>query len=403
MSAVPIKQKSNMFEEAKRIKDLPTYVFDLIDKLKTQERAKGTDVIDLSMGSPDLPTPPPIVEAMKEALDDPISHRYPSFDGLKEFRASVEKWCHEQYGIKIDPNKEILPLIGSKEGLVHFALAFVNPGDTTLVPMPAYPAHFRGTLIAGGIPIVLPTNKKTNYIPDLSAVDSQIADRAKILFLSYPTNPTGAVVPKSFFEKSVEFARKHNLILVHDFAYAEIYFDGKKPISILEIPGAKDIAIEFHTLSKTFSMAGWRIGFVIGNSELVQSIRKMKTNLDYGLFAAVQKAGIAALNMDKKYLDERRRIYQKRRDVFVEGIRKLGWKIEKPMASFYVWLEVPFGYNSLNFCKELLNKAGIAVSPGIGFGDLGEGYIRVALIDTEDRIKEALNRMEKAGIKYNNN
>lgn len=390
-----------MFEEAKRIKDLPTYVFDLVDKLKTEERTKGTDLIDLSMGSPDLPTPAPIIEAMKKALDDPINHRYPSFDGLPEFREAVQKWCHTQYGINIDPNKEILPLIGSKEGLVHFALAFVNPLDTTLVPMPAYPAHFRGTLIAGGTPIVIPTNKKTNYLPDLSSIDAAIADRAKILFLSYPTNPTGAVATRKFFEEAVAFAKKHNLILVHDFAYAEIYFEGKKPISIFEIPGAKDVAIEFHTLSKTFSMAGWRIGFVIGNASLVQSIRKMKTNLDYGLFAAVQRAGIAAMNMDKKYLDERRSIYEGRRNVFVDGIKKLEWTIVKPSASFYVWIEVPFGFTSMSFTHELLHKTGIAVSPGIGFGELGEGFVRVALIDTEARITEALDRMHKAGIKYN--
>ncbi|MCX5749974.1 MAG: LL-diaminopimelate aminotransferase [Candidatus Saganbacteria bacterium] len=389
-----------MFEEAKRLRDLPTYVFDTTDKLKQEERAKGKDLIDLSMASPDFPTPPAVVEAMKNALDEPINHRYPSFDGLPEFRHASVKWCREQYKIDIDADKEIIPLIGSKEGLVHLAFAFIEQGDTTLVPLPAYPAHFRGTLLAGGTLIVMPTSEKTGYVPDLTVIDEAIANKARMMFLSYPTNPTGAVAPLEFFEKAVAFCKKHSIILIHDFAYAEIYFNGNKPHSLLEVHGAKDIAIEFHTLSKTFSMAGWRIGFVVGNRELIASLRKMKTNLDYGLFAATQKAGIAAMQLPKSYLDETRQKYQERRDVLIAGLQKLGWKIESPKGSMYVWIEVPKGYNSTSFFMELLKKAGVVVSPGIGFGDLGEGYVRIALIDTKERITEAINRMEKAGIKY---
>ena len=388
------------FEEAQRLADLPTYIFDLIDKLKNEEKSKGKDLIDFSMGSPDLPTPKPVVEAMKKALDEPANHRYPSFDGLLEFRQAVEEWVHKQYDIHVDHSREVLPLIGSKEGLVHMAFAFINPGDTALVPLPAYPAHFRGTLLAGGTPIILPTSEKNGYIPDFSLIDASIADKAKMLFLSYPTNPTGATATREFFEKAVHFCKKHEIILVHDFAYAEIYFDGEKPISMLSIPGAKDICVEFHTLSKSFCMAGWRIGFVIGNHHLIQSVRKIKTNLDYGLFAATQRAGIAAMKLDKSYLDEVRSKYQERRDAFIKGVRSLGWQIEAPKASMYVWLEVPKGYNASSFTMDMLKKAGVVVSPGVGFGDLGEGYVRVALIDSVERIEEAISRMEKAGIRY---
>ena len=392
-----------MFEEAQRLSNLPTYVFDLVDKHKSEERAKGKDLIDLSMASPDLPTPAPVVKAMQKALDDSATHRYPNFNGLQEFREGVRDFCSQQYNIHhLDANKEIIPLIGSKEGLVHFALAFVNPGDSILVPVPAYPAHFRGTLIAGGNPIVLPTSEKTGYLPDLSIVDEAIANKAKILFLSFPTNPTGAVATKEFFKEAVAFCKKFNLILIHDFAYAEIYFDGNKPISLMEIPGAKDIALEFHTFSKTFCMAGWRAGFVIGNHELIESLRKMKTNLDYGLFMAIQKACIAAMKLPKSYYEGLRASYQERRDTLISGLQSLGWKIEKPKASMYVWAQVPKGYTSSNFALELLQKTGVAVSPGVGFGDLGEGYIRFALIDTVERINEGIERMRKAGIKYNN-
>ncbi len=389
-----------MFEESNRLRSLPTYVFDTTDKLKNEEYAKGKDLIDLSMASPDFPTARPVVEAMKAALDNPANHRYPSFDGLPEFRQTVAKWCHEQYKINIDPNKEVLPLIGSKEGLVHLAFAFIDSGDIALVPQPAYPAHFRGTMLCGGKPVIMPTSEKTGYIPDFSLIDDNTANKAKLMILSYPTNPTGGMATKEFFEKAVAFCKKHNIILIHDFAYAEIYFDGHKPPSIFEIPGAKDIAIEFHTFSKTFSMAGWRMGFVIGNPELVAIVRKMKTNLDYGLFAATQRAGIAAMNLPKEYFDEIRSKYQERRDAVVDGFNSLGWNIEKPKGSMYVWVEVPKGYNSTSFFMDLLKRAGVVVSPGVGFGELGEGYIRIALIDTVARIKEAISRIEKVGIKY---
>jgi LL-diaminopimelate aminotransferase len=285
---------------------------------------------------------------------------------------------------------------------VHFAFAFIDPGDITLVPMPAYPAHFNGTILAGGEPYTLPTSESNGFIPDLKIIPPAIADKAKMMILSYPSNPTAAVAGRPFFEEAVAFCKKHNIILVSDFAYAEIYFEGHKPISLLSIPGAKDICIEFHTTSKTFGMPGWRCGFAVGNKTLIESLRKIKTNLDYGLFTAVQKAAITAFTMDESaYIEKTRKTYQKRRDVFVAGVNSLGWNIKKPQASMYVWLPVPKGYNSADFTMLLIEKTGVVVSPGNAYGNLGEGYFRVALIASEERIKEAVERIRKAGIRYN--
>lgn len=387
-------------EEAQRLLKLPTYVFAQLDKLKAQQRAKGADLIDLGMGNPDVPPPKLVTKALIKALDEPQNHRYPSFEGLPDFKEAAAKWCKKQYGFEVNPENEVVALIGSKEGLIHLAFAFINPGDTTLVPLPAYPAHFRGTILAGGNPYVLPTTERAGYIPDLDAVDDSIARRAKILFISYPTNPTAAVAPKEFLVKAVKFAKHYNLILVHDFAYAEMYFEGKKPASCLSVHGAKDVCVEFHTLSKTFGMAGWRVGFAVGNKEIIESLRKIKTNLDYGLFTAVQRAAIAALKMKDGYFDEMRATYQKRRDIFVEGLNELGWNVAKPMATMYLWVPVPRGYNSTSFSLYLIEKTGVVVSPGVAFGSLGEGYIRVALVEPENRLKEALSRLKKAKIKY---
>jgi LL-diaminopimelate aminotransferase len=388
-----------MFEESDRLSKLPIYLFAQLDKQKAEERAKGKDLIDLSIGSPNVPPPKEVVEALKKAVDNPQNHRYSSFEGDPEFKAAVIAWCKKQYNIDIKKN-EIVELLGSKEGIVHFCFAFLNQGDTVLTPSPAYPAHFRGPILAGAEPFILPTAEKNGFIPDLDIVDASIAKRAKILFISYPTNPTAAVAPKSFFEKAVAFAKKHDLILVHDFAYAELYFEDKKPISALSIPGAKDVCIEFHSLSKTFGMAGWRMGFAVGNSKLIESLRSMKTNLDYGPFGAVVKASIAALKVEKSYLDNARATYQKRRDIMVEGLNSLGWNIKKPMAAMYIWIPVPEGFSASSFTNHLIHKTGVVVSPGIGFGELGEGYVRISLVDTDERLREAISRMKKEGIKY---
>ncbi|MFH1386849.1 MAG: LL-diaminopimelate aminotransferase [bacterium] len=388
--------------EADRLLKLPTYVFAQLDKIKAEQYAKGADLIDLGMGNPDIPPPPEITETLIKSLSNPENHRYPSFEGAPEFKAAVSSWCKRQYGITVDPEHEVVTLIGSKEGVVHFTLAYINPGDLTLVPMPAYPAHFRGTILAGGEPVVLPTTESNGYIPDLKNIDPAIADKAKLLIISYPSNPTGAIATKEFYEECVAFCKKHELILLHDFAYAEIYFEGNKPLSMLSIPGAKDVCIEFHTTSKTFGMPGWRCGFAVGNQRLIESLRKIKTNLDYGLFTAVQKAAIAAMTLDEsKYIEKVRTTYQKRRDVFVNGMNELGWNIKKPKASMYVWFPVPQGFDSTSFTMHLVEKTGVVVSPGTAFGELGEGYVRAALVASEARISEALDRLKKAGIRFN--
>jgi LL-diaminopimelate aminotransferase len=356
-------------------------------------------MIDLTIGSPSHLPPKEVIETHIKALKDPANHKYSSFEGDPGFLSAVCAWCKRQYGIKIKKN-EIATLVGSKEGLVHFYFAFLNPGDTILVPLPMYPSHFRGPILAGAKLAVIPTDERNGFIPDLDIIDKSVADKAKILTISYPTNPTAATVPGEFFEKAVRFAKKHDLILVHDFAYAEIYFENKKPVSCLSIPGAKDICIEFHSLSKTFGMAAWRLGFAVGNLQLINALKNIKTNLDYGPFGATVKAGIKALQMKDSYLARMRTGYQKKRDIMVEGLNALGWKIKKPLATFYLWVPIPAGFTSLSFTKHLLNKAGVVVSPGNGFGNSGEGYVRFALVDSDERIREAVSRIKKAGIRY---
>ncbi|MCU0641149.1 MAG: LL-diaminopimelate aminotransferase [Candidatus Margulisbacteria bacterium] len=388
-------------QEADRLLKLPIYVFAQLDKVKADMAAKGMDLIDLGMGNPDIPPPPEIIDSLVESLKNPENHRYPSFEGAPEFKAAVASWCKRQYGISVDPEHEVVTLIGSKEGVVHFAFAYINPGDITLVPMPAYPAHFRGTILAGGEPHILPTTEHKGYIPDLKIIDPAIADKAKMMIISYPSNPTGAVATREFYAECVAFCKKHNIILVHDFAYAEIYFEGQKPISMLSIPGAKDVCIEFHTTSKTFGMPGWRCGFAVGNRQLIESLRKIKTNLDYGLFTAVQKAAIAAMTLDESaYIAKVRATYQSRRDLFVDGLNSLGWKVSKPKGSMYVWFPVPQGYDSTEFCMKIIEKTGVVFAPGVAFGELGEGYLRAALIGSEPRLAEALERIKKAGFRY---
>ena len=387
-------------EEAKRLSKLPTYVFAVLDKLKAEERAKGKDLIALTIGSPSHLPPKEAIDAHIQALADPVNHKYSSFEGDPAFIEAVCQWCKRQYNINIHKD-EVVALVGSKEGLAHFYLAFLDPGDTLLVPLPMYPSHFRGPVLAGAEPVILPTVEKNGFLPELDIIDNSIADKAKIISLSYPTNPTAATAPREFFEKAVHFAKKHNLILVHDFAYADLYFEGKKPVSCLSVPGAKEVCIEFHSLSKTFGMAGWRLGFAVGNKQLVSALKSIKTNLDYGPFGATVNAGISALNIKNDYLKNTRETYQKKRDLAITGLNSLGWQLKKPMATFYLWVPVPSGFNAMTFVEHLMHKADVAVSPGIGFGDLGEGYVRIALVESDEKIAEAISRMKKAGIKYN--
>ena len=381
-------------ERAERLKRLPPYLFVEIDKAKKKARDEGRDIIDLGIGDPDIPTPNFIIDALNRAARDPKNHRYPLDQGLPEFRQEAAKWLQKRFGVAFDPDTEIYPLIGSKEGIAHIPLAFVNPGDYVLVPDPCYPPYKSGTWFAGGEVLLMPLRSENRFLPDLKAINHAQMHRIKMIFINYPNNPTSAVCDKRFLAEVVEFAKKHNIIICHDAAYSEIAFDGFKPPSIFEIDGAKDVAIEFHSLSKTFNMTGWRIGFAAGNKELVAGLAKVKSNIDSGVFFAVQWAGVAALKNYDKHINAVLRIYEERRNILVDGLLSLGWKVEKPKATFYVWTRIPPRYTSAAFAKELLEKCDIIATPGNGFGENGESYIRFALTVDKKRIKEAIARIK---------
>jgi len=385
-------------EKAKRIKDLPPYLFASIDKLKAGQIARGVDIIDLSIGDPDLPTPSNIIAKMKKGVEDKKNHRYPSYEGMIEFRRAVSSWYNKRFNVDLDPGKEVLSLIGSKEGIAHISLAFVDSGDIVLVPDPAYPVYSIGAKFAGGEPYPMPLLKENGFLPDLKKIPEDVAMRAKLLFLNYPNNPTSAIANRGFFMSLVEFAQKHNIIICHDAPYTEMYYDGDKPISFLEVEGAKAVGIEFHSLSKTYNMTGWRVGFAVGNSSVLDGLGQIKTNVDSGLFQAIQEAGIEALEGDQSSVEEMRRIYQERRDALVNGLMEVGLKMERPKAAFYVWVEVPNGHTSATFSAYLLDKTGIVTTPGNGFGDAGDGYIRMALTVPKDRIIEGVERLKKVGF-----
>jgi LL-diaminopimelate aminotransferase len=385
---------------ADRIKQLPPYVFARLDELKAKAREQGIDLIDLGMGNPDGATPQPVVEAAIQALQDTKNHGYPPFEGTASFRRAITNWYNRRYGVLLDPDSEALPLLGSKEGLSHLAIAYVNPGDVVLVPSPAYPAHFRGPVIAGGKVHSLILKPENDWLIDLTAIPEEVARQAKILYFNYPSNPTGATAPREFFEEIVAFARKYEILLVHDLCYAELAFDGYQPTSLLEIPGAKDIGVEFHTLSKTYNMAGWRVGFVVGNRHVIQGLRTLKTNLDYGIFAALQTAAETALQLPDIYLHEVQQRYRTRRDFLIKGLGELGWDVPKTKATMYLWVQCPVGMGSTDFALNLLQQTGVVVTPGNAFGVAGEGYVRISLIADCDRLGEALHRIKQAGIRY---
>lgn len=382
-------------ELASRVKSLPPYLFATIDKMKQEARAKGVDLIDCSIGDPDIPTPKHIVDSMKAAVENPEHHRYPSYEGMLSFRKAVAAWYKSRFNAELDAGSEVLSLIGSKEGIGHIPLAFVNPGDVVLVPSPGYPVYPVGTLFAGGESHIMPLVEKNNFLPDLKAIPEDVLKRAKLMYINYPNNPTSACAPRSFYEEVIEFASKYNIIVCHDAAYSEIYYDNEKPISFMELDGAKEVGIEMHSLSKTYNMTGWRIGFAVGNKEVIAGLGKIKSNLDSGVFQAVQEASITAIETDDKILAGIRDIYQERRDVLYAGLKTLGLDVIKPKATFYLWTKVPKGYDSSSFVAHLLNNAGVLGTPGNGFGAPGEGYIRFALTVSSARMKEAVERIGK--------
>ncbi len=387
--------KKISIELAIRVKDLPPYLFATIDKMKQRAISKGVDLIDLSVGDPDIPTPKHIVEKMKRAVEKPKYHRYPSYEGMLSFRQAVAGWYKKRFKVSLNPETEVLSLIGSKEGIGHIPLAFINPGDVVLVSSPGYPVYPIATFFAGGKNYMMPLVRENNFLPDLKAIPKNIFKKAKLMFINYPNNPTSAVANKKFYEEIIRFAAKNNIIICHDAAYSEIYYDNQKPLSFLQIPGAKDVGIEFHSLSKTYNMTGWRIGFAVGNANVLAGLGKIKTNLDSGIFQAIQEAGIEALMTKESVLREIRRTYQKRRDIFYRGLKDFGLEIENPKATFYVWVKVPKDFNSTNFVSHLLDKAGVLATPGNGFGTTGEGYVRFALTVSTKRIKEAVERIRK--------
>jgi len=390
----------NWISRAKRLSALPPYVFARLDELKARAREQGLDLIDLGMGNPDGAAPQPVIDAAIAALQDPQNHGYPPFEGTTSFRAAITDWYQRCYGVELNPDSEALPLIGSKEGLGHLALAYVDPGDIILVPSPSYPAHFRGPLIAGAEIYPIHLTAEQNWLIDLSTIPEDIAQKAKILYFNYPNNPTTATAPREFFEEVVKFARHYEILLVHDLCYAELAFDGYQPTSLLEIPGAKEIGVEFHTLSKTYNMAGWRVGFVVGNSDIIQGLRTLKTNLDYGIFSAIQKAAETALQLPDKYIKDVQQRYSQRRDFMIKGLEELGWKIPASKATMYLWIETPVGQGSTEFALNVLQTTGVVMTPGNAFGEAGEGYVRISLIADCDRLGEVISRFKQAHIRY---
>lgn len=388
----------NWIQKADRLKQLPPYLFMEIDRLKAEVQAKGVDIIDLGVGDPDLPTPEHILKRLIQAAQDPKNHRYPSYSGMNDFRGAVAAWYQRRFGVALDPEKECVTLIGSKEGIAHFPLAFLDPGDLALVSSPGYPVYHIGTLFAGGESYFLPLTKENRFLPDLDRIPQEVAKRAKILFINYPNNPTAAVADRAFFEKVVRFAQENQVIVCHDAAYSEITYDGFQPLSFLEIPGAKEVGIEFHSLSKTYNMTGWRIGFAVGNDRLIAGLSQIKSNIDSGAAQAIQWAGIEALEGPQECLSRINRVYQKRRDLMVEGLQKIGLKVNPPRATFYLWIEVPSGYTSTQTTIHLLEQTGIVTTPGNGFGAPGEGYFRISLTVSEQRLEEAVSRLARAGF-----
>jgi LL-diaminopimelate aminotransferase len=383
------------FEPSERLRELPPYLFAEIDKAKRRLRAEGKNLIDLGVGDPDQPTPPHVVEALYRAAQDPANHTYALDFGMPELRAAIAGWYQSRFGVGLDPDTEVLPLLGTKEGIAHIPLAFVNPGEEVLVPDPGYPVYASGTIFAGGVPVRMPLKAENGFLADLDAIGEATASRARLLFLNYPNNPTAAVCDLGYLEKAAAFARDHEIILCHDAAYTELAFDGFEAPSFLQVEGAKEVGIEFHSLSKTYNMTGWRVGFAVGNPEVIKGLSAVKSNIDSGIFQAVQKAAVAALNGPQDFRRELLEIYRKRRDTLVDGLTSLGWKVERPRATFYVWCPVPDGSPSAAFAKRLLEEVGVVATPGVGLGPSGEGYIRMALTRPEEEIRIALERLGK--------
>ena len=385
-------------ELSQRLQSLPPYHFAAYNQKIAELRASGVDVINLSIGDPDLPTPPEVLETLTQSALEPLNQRYPEYAGMPALRQAFAAWFGRRFGVELDPAREVLPLIGSKEGLAHLPMAVMNPGDSALMPDPQYPVYPTAVALAGGENVEVPLDAACGWLPDLAAIPAEAGRQAKTLWLNYPNNPTGACAPLAFFEAAVRFAREYDILLVHDMAYAEVTFDGAKPPSILQAPGAKDVAVEFHSLSKAYNMAGFRIGMLVGNATIVEGMTRLKSNLDTGIFRPIQHAAIRALGLPQSWLDKRNAIYQRRRDRMLATFRKLGIQVTAPEAGLYLWPRIPdpAGTTSAQFALDLLERAQVAVTPGTNFGARGEGYLRITLTAPDERIDEAMARMESA-------
>jgi LL-diaminopimelate aminotransferase len=379
---------------AKRIGSLPPYMFAELDRKLREKRAAGIDVISLGIGDPDSPTPRYIVEALQEAAEDPTTHHYPSYYGMPALREAIAEWMRDRFGVELDPDTEVQPLIGSKEGIAHLPVAVLDPGDEVLVPDPGYPVFGIGTILADGVPVAVPLRAERRFLPDLSSAPVSAATR--LMWLNYPSNPTSAVAELDFFEDAVAFAREHDVLIAHDAAYSELTYDGFVAPSVLQVPGAKDVAVEFASLSKTYNMTGWRVGWVAGNADVVRALATVKTNIDSGIFDAIQRAAIVALTGPQDMVEELRAVYQKRRDLVVGTLNTLGWDLEPPRGSIYVWVPTKDGMPSAEFCELLLERARVVLSPGSGYGSGGEGYARISLTVPDDRLADAMDRIREA-------
>jgi LL-diaminopimelate aminotransferase len=378
---------------AKRIEQLPPYLFAEISRKIAEKRAQGVDVVSFAVGDPDMPTPFHVIDALCQAARDPVNHRYPETDGLPDLRRAIARWYEQRFDVSLDPDREVLPLIGSKEGIGHIALCFIDPGDLALVPDPGYPVYSMGTMFAGGDCYFMPLTEENDFLPDLEAIPEAVARRAKLMWISYPNNPTGAVAELDFFEQVVRFAKEHDIAVCHDAPYTEVAFDGYRPLSFLQAAGAREVGVEFHSFSKSYNMTGWRIGMVVGNAAMVDALMRVKSNLDSGIPQAIQRMAIAALEGPQDCIGEHNAIYQRRRDRLVAALARMGLGVRPPKASLYVWARLPEGRTSLEFASRLLDDIGVVVTPGIGYGPHGEGYVRLSLTISDERLEEGLRRL----------
>ncbi|MBX2860145.1 MAG: LL-diaminopimelate aminotransferase [Vampirovibrio sp.] len=385
---------------SKNLGKLPPYLFAEIDRKIDEAKKQGVDIISLGVGDPDLPTPKPIVDELLTAAADPSTHNYPPYHGTQEFRETACKWMKDRFGVEVDANTEALSLIGSKEGLAHTIVAYIEPGDVVLCPSPGYPVYNNYTLLMGGEVYTFPLLADNDFLPDLTTIPDDIAKRAKLLFLNYPNNPTGAIAPESFIQEAVAFCKKHDILLCHDNAYSEMTFDGYRAPSFLSVPGAKEVCVEYFSLSKMYNMTGWRVGFAVGNATGIKTLGTVKNNTDSGVFKAIQRASVSGLLRSDELTKDLNKIYGARRDLFVAGLKKLGWNFSPSAATFYLWIPVPTGMTSVDFVNLMLEKCGVVVPPGTGYGPEGEGFFRVALTVSEKRLQEVLDRMEKNGVTF---